>query len=1742
MLIRFSLFVFVFISFTTFCQTLDDQFITPNGIFDEVFDRYGNKYDIKDLIIDTSVNEIGVPKQILLCSNSYFDVYFEVNSGMENTSDPIHIARRNVICQLFADLGSFINPVNNNTKVNILIKDLSFEIADPSTSGVLGLATGFYVVPVGTPGTSGIVDNQIWKTINTGVDAYVGICPPLETINGSSSNFYHGVMAFNFSNPSINWHISLNSPTQTSLFDLYSVALHEITHALGFASLIDVNGESKFGSDYPYYSRYDRFLETSSNQSLITNIGACSMYNYQFNPNLVPSVLVQNTNNCSNHIRFGGTANQYTYTPSIFSAPSSLSHFEDVCHVNSSNAPNPYPNDEYYVMSDANNPGPTYMKRFLKDEERSVLCDIGYSVNSTYGNAVNLNNHSYGSTVCPGIQVAGTNDGLNPNGTFTWDYTIGSPPIAISGITLNDFNATSFECLEVLIGNGTTNVTSGTNFTFNSNTPGIALLRYVPVSSTNIRGNITYIIVHVREDGDDCQYTTCNLIPNGGFEDAIVNCQFSMLTTDNLIQCWSTHVGTPELFGRDCNDQNVAIPTIFNNTPPADTWNGAAGMNDRFLGIFSGTTFPVSGEASQVSLSTALINNTDYVLRFWARVPNNYATPTEPTPISICASNNPIFLTGANFNSNAPGLTPVIPLIVIPNIDQWVYMEEIFTYSGPTGLDNLIIGSDPSVGPPSNSYRYVFIDDIELLPASSAATFTPPTILCSTQIIDDLNLYTSISNGTFEGNGVENNFGTFSFNPTIAGIGEHLITYNYTTSTGCELSTFASIEVVNASINLNVVASDNEVCPGETIDLIANGALNYNWQPGNFAGNQYTINPTVTTTYTVTGTSAEGCVNNESVTITVETEGALCCYTATVTLPDDSNSSSSALIPSNSIIDVLGLFTVNSNLTLASCTLRMAPDAKIEVMSGFNFTLTNCIIFSCTEMWDGIYSNSGAMVTVEGSRIEDAKNAIFSVYGGNYFLNNTTFNKNSTGIFVDYFNGTHLGIVKNCTFDCTSLNSPTLGSVLKAPMAGEKSHFGIYGHSINQITFGEVSAQPNVFQNIEIGIGLKGTKANIYRNNFNNIVEPFCSTISGPCPVIGWAIWAGRSHLLVGDNAGMSHENNITNCSNGIFLDSYCSFEIRKNNFTNILTPTFKGQYSKCIFARFGQLTSSPSYGEIEDNTFVNFESGIYYEGNKMNHFYIKRNRFGSFNSINGTAIYLRQNYSHPIEIKNNIINFLPNQKGLYGIRVQNAVQPSNDVTIEQNTIKNVRHAIWTTNYDGINISDHSADFTSIGANAAGIYYPNSLPMAFSVGIKVENCPNTNISNNLIQKAMPNPTVSYTKLLYGISVETNGMGSTIVENEVKRLGKGLNFYGQPNAPLYVSCNAMYLNRTGLSLNNTYIGNQGSSSPLIAQDNQWTIPGNVNNFWLGAERITSSPGIWYTRSSNLPFFPQGLQMSPVSTALIASNVGGAPYNCSFGCVNPPCLLVDGGKMIKKENPFNLLNNEEKQMIDIQMYKLLKNNPSYLSSGTPDDSIYVNYVDSLDNTNIGKIYRFTKQLVDGDTLASYNEILTVTPNMTAETNHKIVNEIYWRSWVHSIFEFSPADSAYLLSVAEQHPHQGGTAVYDARVMLGLDFYDYEDQQKSSNVQEEISVLNQEGEIKFILFPNPANSFINYRATLADQENAELVIYNVLGKPLLTQVFTNENLEGIIDIQEMASGLYTYRIFINKESVKSGTFIVN
>ncbi|MBL7772267.1 MAG: hypothetical protein JNM95_05385 [Chitinophagaceae bacterium] len=76
--------------------------------------------------------------------------------------------------------------------------------------------------------------------------------------------------------------------------------------------------------------------------------------------------------------------------------------------------------------------------------------------------------------------------------------------------------------------------------------------------------------------------------------------------------------------------------------------------------------------------------------------------------------------------------------------------------------------------------------------------------------------------------------------------------------------------VVNASPTLSVNANTSTLCAGSSAILTASGSsASYVWVPGNLTGNQITVTPSTTTTYTVTATNSLGCSITSTIMISV---------------------------------------------------------------------------------------------------------------------------------------------------------------------------------------------------------------------------------------------------------------------------------------------------------------------------------------------------------------------------------------------------------------------------------------------------------------------------------------------------------------------------------------------------------------------------------------------------------------------------------------------------------------------------------------------------------------------------------------------------------------------------------------------------------------------------------------------------------------------------------------------------------
>lgn len=819
--------IIVFGASSMFAQTEPDEdpyYLSPNGLMDNIFDQYGNKYKLSDIKIEyeRTIDNV-LSRNEMLCSSGMFELYFETGSGMEDTSNATHNARRAVVCQVFQDLSDFINsPLKNPdnfTRVKIWVRNINSVVDSPN--GVLGSATSFFNVPYNsTVNFGGIADNEIWKTIHAGVDSYINVAAPV--VSGSdaigSGIYYHGLMAFNFNtnnSPAINWNTDLSVNPPTGQHDLYTVVLHEVTHALGIASLIDENGTPVFGTGYNYFSRYDRFLKNNaSTEFLINNTGSCSMYNYTFNTNLSTSVLhpggggcVTDQTICSSAIKFVGSNIIPVYTPNCFDEGSSLSHFEDECVA-------PNVNNAYFAMS--NRIGTGVNKRFLKPEERAALCDIGYSVNTTYGNTSQLSYKNYGGTVCTGIQVAGINDGINSDGTLAFIGNSGTD-IVISGILNNDFttnaNDLRFECLQdVYDAAATFSVTGGTSVTpvtFNSAIPGIHLLRYIPYNNATLqRGNITYIYVYVKNLNNCAVPNACNLVMNGDFEQySSVPSFFEELNkacgwnSANSLSPHYFHAGTTYPFvGVPCNTFGSESDNIVENS-------AYSGFSMTDYGTYKDIRNMVT------TLTTPLLPNTTYQLSFDVSRGERYSLRYMKPQVYFSTS---FFVTAGYGDMLIPNPNMLFETTHYPTTsDGWERVKIIITTGPVAGEKYLYLGAlndtdlselVPSLTPPCtlnggniHQAKY-YLDNIELVPLNGA-DLNFPEEHCQNVILSNLSSYvvSAPSNGVFSGPGVTVAGGVYSFSASVAGLGTHSIVYTYTNTSGCIVSISSNITVLDCT-------------------------------------------------------------------------------------------------------------------------------------------------------------------------------------------------------------------------------------------------------------------------------------------------------------------------------------------------------------------------------------------------------------------------------------------------------------------------------------------------------------------------------------------------------------------------------------------------------------------------------------------------------------------------------------------------------------------------------------------------------------------------------------------------------------------------------------------------------------------------------------------------------------------------------------------------------------------------------
>ena len=153
------------------------------------------------------------------------------------------------------------------------------------------------------------------------------------------------------------------------------------------------------------------------------------------------------------------------------------------------------------------------------------------------------------------------------------------------------------------------------------------------------------------------------------------------------------------------------------------------------------------------------------------------------------------------------------------------------------------------VNPTVGTNSPVCLDGPLNLTVSPNASMTSPT-------------YAWTGNGTFTASASVQNPSVST--GLVAGSSDYTVTI--TDANGCVSISTASV-VVNGLPTVGSSASANTICTGSQVTLNGSGAVSYTWDNG--VTNNVAFTPSGTTTFTVTGTDANGCQNTSSETITL---------------------------------------------------------------------------------------------------------------------------------------------------------------------------------------------------------------------------------------------------------------------------------------------------------------------------------------------------------------------------------------------------------------------------------------------------------------------------------------------------------------------------------------------------------------------------------------------------------------------------------------------------------------------------------------------------------------------------------------------------------------------------------------------------------------------------------------------------------------------------------------------------------
>jgi hypothetical protein len=505
----------------------------------------------------------------------------------------------------------------------------------------------------------------------------------------------------------------------------------------------------------------------------------------------------------------------------------------------------------------------------------------------------------------------------------------------------------------------------------------------------------------------------------------------------------------------------------------------ASGSTAQWQSSLNNTTWTNINLATSATYTTGALTANTYYRVVYNGGSGNCGSTSQPTLITVNSALASNTVTPTSSCTTGSGTITLTGSAITTGVYQW----QTSTSSSTTNFSDILGATSQNYTLPFNIvstqtwYRRIASNGTCSSKTSEAVVVTPPvtgnyisastTSYCNgTAPSVTLNGTTPIGgNSTFtyqwqsstDGTNFSNITSTNTVNYTTVSRTQSYWYRRLVTSDQCSADVSNTIKItVNANPTISVTASAT-ICSGTRRALTASGASSYTWSPATFlsatAGPNVVSTPTASTTYTVTGTDANGCTNTATTTITVNS------------------------IPSNP--------TISSN--------------SKTICSGSE-NLNSLITSGGTNNWYTVpEANSSYLVSTPTSVSTAGTYYVFAVSGSCFSNSSATYTLSVNDVTAPIPTASSAAVCSPNTFDLTSLqpvatsgtelrwhtvsSSPAGDNLISAPTTASAGTYYLYAYSTAGTCYGSSSTGVTVTQNAQPTVSLISSSQSVCESN-----------------------------------------------------------------------------------------------------------------------------------------------------------------------------------------------------------------------------------------------------------------------------------------------------------------------------------------------------------------------------------------------------------------------------------------------------------------------------------------------------------------------------------------------------------------------------------------------------------------------------------------------------------------------------------